>query len=66
MDGDSEKSSRNLLANDMVYGKYDEYKEWSRLRDMIMIQCMSLKEALADRKVSVGRMIDIIGKIISE
>ena len=27
---------------------------------------MSLKEALADRKVSVGRMIDIIGKIISE
>ena len=26
---------------------------------------MSLKEALADRKVSVGRMIDIIGKIIS-
>ena len=26
---------------------------------------MSLKEALADRKASVGRMIDIIGKIIS-
>ena len=26
---------------------------------------MSLKEALADRKASVGRMIDIIGTIIS-
>lgn len=26
---------------------------------------MSLKEALADRKASVGRMIDIIGKIIN-
>ena len=26
---------------------------------------MSLKEALADRKARVGRMIDIIGKIIS-
>ena len=25
---------------------------------------MSLKEALADRKASVGRMIDIIGKIM--
>lgn len=27
---------------------------------------MSLKEALADRKASVGRMIDIIGKIINK
>ncbi|MBO6175827.1 MAG: hypothetical protein J6O19_11725 [Lachnospira sp.] len=27
---------------------------------------MSLKEALADRKDSVGRMIDIIGKIINK
>ncbi len=27
---------------------------------------MSLKEALADRKASVGRMIDIIGKIIDK
>ena len=26
---------------------------------------MSLKEALADRKANVGRMIDIIGKIIN-
>lgn len=27
---------------------------------------MSLKEALVDRKASVGRMIDIIGKIINK
>lgn len=27
---------------------------------------MSLKEALTDRKASVGRMIDIIGKIINK
>ncbi|MDO4471455.1 MAG: hypothetical protein Q4C84_16605 [Bacillota bacterium] len=27
---------------------------------------MSLKEALADRKASFGRMIDIIGKIINK
>lgn len=27
---------------------------------------MSFKEALADRKASVGRMIDIIGKIINK
>ena len=39
-DGDSEKSSLDLLANDMAYGKYDEYKGWSRLQDMIMIQCI--------------------------
>ena len=27
---------------------------------------MSLKEALADRKARVGRMIDIIGKILNK
>lgn len=39
---------------------------WTEEQVEDVYEDMSLKEALADRKSSVGRMIDIIGKIINK
>lgn len=38
---------------------------WTEEQVKDVYEDMSLKEALADRKASVGRMTDIIGKIIN-